>query len=84
MAVTNSKDFEDEMRVYNLTPKSIAFVLEKGQDKFMMEEDFSADAAEQFLKDYLDGGKLKSKPSTIMQLFEDGTHLVLREGGFKV
>lgn len=33
---------------------------------------------------YVDGGKLKSKPSTIVQLFEDGTHMVLREGSFKV
>lgn len=33
---------------------------------------------------YVDGGKLKSKPSTIVQLFKDGTHLVLREGSFKV
>ncbi|OGE27500.1 threonylcarbamoyl-AMP synthase [Candidatus Daviesbacteria bacterium RIFCSPHIGHO2_01_FULL_40_11] len=33
---------------------------------------------------YIDGGKLKSKPSTIVQLLEDGTKIVLREGSFKV
>lgn len=32
----------------------------------------------------VDGGKLKSKPSTIVQLFEDGTKIVLREGSFRV
>lgn len=32
----------------------------------------------------VDGGKLKSKPSTIVQLLEDGTKIVLREGSFKV
>ncbi|MBI2196252.1 threonylcarbamoyl-AMP synthase [Candidatus Daviesbacteria bacterium] len=29
---------------------------------------------------YLDGGKLKSKPSTIIQLYEDGTQIILRRG----
>lgn len=33
---------------------------------------------------YLDGGKLKSKPSTVIQLYEDGKYLVLREGSFRV
>lgn len=33
---------------------------------------------------YVDGGKLKSKPSTIIQLYEDGTRIVLREGSFRV
>lgn len=33
---------------------------------------------------YINGGKLKSKPSTVMQLYEDGTYIVLREGSFKV
>lgn len=33
---------------------------------------------------YVDGGKLKSKPSTIIQLYEDGTQIILREGSFKV
>jgi len=33
---------------------------------------------------YVTGGRLKSKPSTIMQLFEDGTKIVLRKGSFKV
>lgn len=33
---------------------------------------------------YVDGGKLQSKPSTIVQLLEDGTKIVLREGSFKV
>ena len=33
---------------------------------------------------YVEGGKLKSKPSTIVQLNKDGTHIVLREGLFKV
>ncbi len=32
----------------------------------------------------VDGGILKSKPSTIVQLLEDGTNIVLREGHFKV
>lgn len=32
----------------------------------------------------VDGGKLKSKPSTIVQLLEDGTKIVLREGSFRV
>lgn len=29
---------------------------------------------------YVDGGKLKLQPSTIIQLYEDGTQIVLREG----
>lgn len=33
---------------------------------------------------FIDGGKLKSKPSTMIQLYEDGTKIVLREGSFKV
>lgn len=33
---------------------------------------------------YVDGGKLKSKPSTIVQLYEDGKQIVLREGSFKL
>lgn len=33
---------------------------------------------------YVDGGKLKSKPSTVIQLYEDGTQIVLREGSFRV
>jgi len=33
---------------------------------------------------YVDAGKLKSKPSTIVQLFEDGTRIVLRKGSYKV
>lgn len=33
---------------------------------------------------YVDGGKLKSKPSTVIQLYEDGTRIVLREGAYRV
>ncbi len=33
---------------------------------------------------YVDGGKLKSKPSTVIQLYEDGSRLVLRKGNFQV
>lgn len=33
---------------------------------------------------YVDGGKVESKPSTIVQLYEDGTRIVLREGNFGV
>lgn len=33
---------------------------------------------------YVMGGKMKSKPSTVVQLYEDGTQIVLREGGFRV
>lgn len=33
---------------------------------------------------YLDAGKLKSKPSTIIRLYEDGTKIVLRAGSFRV
>lgn len=33
---------------------------------------------------YVDGGKLESKPSTVIQLYEDGTRIVLREGSFKI
>lgn len=33
---------------------------------------------------YLDRGKIKSLPSTIIQLYEDGTKIVLREGSFRV
>ncbi len=33
---------------------------------------------------YVDGGKLKSRPSTIVQLYEDGTRIVLRIGIFNV
>ncbi len=32
---------------------------------------------------YLDGGRIKTKPSTIIQLFKDGTQIVLRKGGFR-
>ena len=32
---------------------------------------------------YMDGGRLKSQPSTIVQLYKDGTRIVLREGSFK-
>lgn len=31
---------------------------------------------------YVDGGRLKSKPSTVIQLYKDGTKIVLREGRF--
>lgn len=33
---------------------------------------------------YVDGGQLRSKPSTIIQLYEDGTRIVLRQGCFKI
>lgn len=33
---------------------------------------------------YIDGGKLKAKPSTIVQLYKDGTIIVLRKGSFKL
>lgn len=33
---------------------------------------------------YVDAGRLESKPSTIIQLYEDGKKVVLREGSFKV
>ncbi len=33
---------------------------------------------------YEDGGKLKSKPSTIIRLYEDGSRIVLRQGSFSV
>lgn len=33
---------------------------------------------------YADGGKLISQPSTIIQLFEDGSKIILREGEIKV
>ncbi|MDD5415541.1 MAG: L-threonylcarbamoyladenylate synthase [Candidatus Daviesbacteria bacterium] len=33
---------------------------------------------------YVDGGKLKSKPSTIVRLYKDGTRIVLREGTYRV
>lgn len=33
---------------------------------------------------YCPGGVLKSKPSTIIQLYEDGTQIILREGNFKL
>ncbi|MBI2330219.1 threonylcarbamoyl-AMP synthase [Candidatus Daviesbacteria bacterium] len=32
---------------------------------------------------YVDEGKLKSKPSTVIRLYEDGTQIVLREGSFR-
>ena len=32
----------------------------------------------------IDGGKLQSKPSTIVQLYKDGKVIILREGNFKV
>lgn len=32
----------------------------------------------------VDGGKLKSKPSTIIQLYEDGTRIILRQGDFQI
>lgn len=33
---------------------------------------------------YVDEGQLKSVPSTIIRLYEDGTKIVLREGAYKV
>lgn len=33
---------------------------------------------------YVDGGRLRSKPSTIVHLYEDGTRIVLRQGCFKI
>ena len=33
---------------------------------------------------YLDGGEIKSKASTLVQLNEDGTFIVLRKGGYRV
>lgn len=33
---------------------------------------------------YVEGGKFRSKPSTVVRLYEDGTTLVLRKGSFKV
>ncbi|MDO8573793.1 MAG: L-threonylcarbamoyladenylate synthase [Candidatus Daviesbacteria bacterium] len=33
---------------------------------------------------FVNGGKLKSKPSTMIRLYEDGKQIVLREGSFKV
>lgn len=33
---------------------------------------------------FVDGGKLKSKPSTVIRLYEDGSQIVLREGSFRV
>ncbi len=32
---------------------------------------------------YLDGGKIQSKPSTMVQLYKDGKRIILREGTFK-
>lgn len=32
---------------------------------------------------YLEGGTIRSKPSTIVQLYEDGKSIILREGSFK-
>lgn len=33
---------------------------------------------------YIDGGELKSKPSTIIQLYEDGKRIILRQGNFRL
>jgi tRNA A37 threonylcarbamoyladenosine synthetase subunit TsaC/SUA5/YrdC len=33
---------------------------------------------------YVDGGKLKSKPSTLVEINEDGVLKVLREGAVKI
>lgn len=33
---------------------------------------------------YLDEGELKSKPSTIVRLYEDGKQIILRTGSFKI
>ncbi len=33
---------------------------------------------------YVSGGRLKSKPSTVVRLYEDGTKIVLREGRFHI
>lgn len=33
---------------------------------------------------YVEGGKLKSKPSTVVRLYEDGLQIVLREGSFRI
>lgn len=32
---------------------------------------------------YLDGGRIQSKPSTIVQLYEDGKRIILRKGSYK-
>lgn len=44
--------------------------------------------ARKYFKDkvsfYVNGGKLKLQPSTIIQLYEDGTKIVLRKGSYKV
>ena len=32
---------------------------------------------------YLDEGRLRSRPSTVVRLYEDGTRIILREGSFK-
>lgn len=33
---------------------------------------------------YLDGGKIQSIASTVLQLYEDGSHIVLRKGTYKI
>lgn len=33
---------------------------------------------------YLDGGRIQSKPSTIVQLYEDGKRIILRKGSYKL
>lgn len=33
---------------------------------------------------YIDGGEVKSKPSTIIQLYEDGTRIIIRQGNFQL
>lgn len=33
---------------------------------------------------YIDGGRINSKPSTIIKLNDDGSHKILREGSFKL
>lgn len=44
--------------------------------------------AKEYFKDavsfYIDGGKLASRPSTIVRLYKDGARIVLREGSFKI
>lgn len=57
----------------NLEREKPAETIEEAKKYFGGKIDFS-----------FDGGRLKSKPSTIVQLYEDGKRIVLRKGTYKI
>lgn len=57
----------------NITKEKPAETIEEAKIYFGEKPDF-----------YVDKGRLKSKPSAVMQLYEDGSKIILRKGSFPV